>query len=484
MKIKINIKKLSIILLIVPIIVFFIFWLKIYMAVAATILLISGTYFIIKERNENLIINIDLKNLIYLIIFSLIICWLGGIGGFFYQYYDHDWRNAIFHDLINKPWPVTYNITNRYLSYYIAAWLIPALIGKGALKIGIDENSAWITANIILLLYCAIIVLTVMLCIVKFLKISKFKHILLVSVIFLLFSGMDCLGIILDGHNIKDVIIYEGWTGGLFEYQSMFTGLSWSYNQHEFAWLITLIILLDKNNKNLAFWGMLLFPFAPLPLVSIIIFAGTIYLVNIIKDKKSAIKIFSPQNITSILSVGIINLIYFSSNSAVVSNINNNILMINSTETFMLYLLFILVEAVPFILLTFGSNKQNILYYVASAILIIFPIFRIGTSMDFGMKATIPALLYFYLLICNRLLNHLNKKELIKKPIIITMIIVLILGSLTPLNEIVRGTKTVINEKRLDVVCDTIRTFDTPFINSDNFTSDTNSNFYIYIIKK
>lgn len=56
----------------------------------------------------------------------------GGIGGHYYQSPDWDWRNAIFHDLIYKKWPVIYSEYDKALVYYIGYWLpSAALIWRG-----------------------------------------------------------------------------------------------------------------------------------------------------------------------------------------------------------------------------------------------------------------------------------------------------------------------------------------------------------------
>lgn len=486
--IKIDLKKCTMFLLVPPIIVFFAFWINLLVAVLSSVMLIIASVFALRIKDNNCIITIKVSNLILVFFVAFIWCWLGGIGGLFYQYYDHDWRNAIFHDLINKSWPLVYNTTQKYLCYYITSWLIPSLFGKFSILLGASQEAAWYFANIVLLIYCAFVVTLVFLCIFKHLNVIDIKQIGLVSLIFIFFSGMDFLGIILSGYDPFKIMVYEGWTGGLFEYQSMFTGLSWSYNQHEFAWLITAIMLLDKNNKRLAFWGMLLFAYAPFPLVSTVIFAIIMFLQNLYKNKNNIknqiLNVFSFENILSILSVGLVFSFYYSSNISLIKTNYSSPYMVNDKHTLKLYLIFLAVEVLPFIIIVFKENRKNILYFISSLILIAFPLFRIGKSMDFGMKATIPALFYIFILIADKVLK-INTKQIKANKITVFLIAgVLFVGALTPINEINTGINSVIAERRLNIQCDTIRSFENPFINSENFTSDINTPFQKYLMKE
>lgn len=59
--------------------------------------------------------------------------WTAGLGGLYHQEWDHNFRNALLHDLINNSWPVVWEGGADgpiVLDYYLAWSLIPALVGK------------------------------------------------------------------------------------------------------------------------------------------------------------------------------------------------------------------------------------------------------------------------------------------------------------------------------------------------------------------
>ncbi len=69
-----------------------------------------------------------------LVLFSLVLAWLLGIGGFMPQHPDYEKHNLIFNDLITYPWPVVYQNPARqdpFLCYYLAYYLPTAALVKG-----------------------------------------------------------------------------------------------------------------------------------------------------------------------------------------------------------------------------------------------------------------------------------------------------------------------------------------------------------------
>ena len=93
---------ISLVLLLLPVITFFIGYLKLYIGIPITILLLICTYNLIK--NEDIKVELKYKKkYIPVVILLLLFIWLffSGIGSFSYQNYDHEVRNAIFHDLID-----------------------------------------------------------------------------------------------------------------------------------------------------------------------------------------------------------------------------------------------------------------------------------------------------------------------------------------------------------------------------------------------
>ena len=186
-----NLKLISYLYLILPVIVFVIGWCKPIFSIPITIALLfvfKLTYNQYKKQNENFI---SKNKTIIIFIFMILVCVLAGHGGLFYQSSDWDCRNAIFRDLINFDWPVYYEKSDSALVYYIGQWMVPAVIGK--LFGFISPDVAWVKGNIALLLWDAIGVTLAILWVIKILKIHKKRDIILAIIVFLFFSGLDII---------------------------------------------------------------------------------------------------------------------------------------------------------------------------------------------------------------------------------------------------------------------------------------------------
>ena len=122
-----NLKIISFSYLIIPIIVFILGWVKLSLAIIPTLGLVVILIRKILEENDKNNKFIEKKYVIIIFLNILLICILGGIGGFFYQSPDWHARNAVFRDLVNFDWPVYYE-TDAALTYYIAIWMVPAVI--------------------------------------------------------------------------------------------------------------------------------------------------------------------------------------------------------------------------------------------------------------------------------------------------------------------------------------------------------------------
>ena len=71
-------------------------------------------------------------------------------------------------------------------------------------------------------------------------------------VLFFAFSGLDIISWFLRGNGLADSMHIE-WSIPNFQYSSFLTQLFWVFNQAIPAWIITILILLQKNNRNIVF---------------------------------------------------------------------------------------------------------------------------------------------------------------------------------------------------------------------------------------
>ncbi len=480
-------------LLVVSIIAFFLTWLEWYIGIPATLLLIWALYGVIKNVKEDQRAFYISKEMLILI-FLIVVAWvlLSGIGGAFPQKSDIHWRNAIFHDLINYPWPVRYEDGfGSSLTYYIGFWLIPALFGKG-IAFFFGAQAGWIGANVVTAVYCTAIVFVVLLLLLSYLNCSSKKNILIVMVLLILFSGMDILGVVVSQLGSGDFHLgthLEWWN--YIEYSANTSQLAWVYNQAIPAWLTMSLLLHEKKINHFAFLGLLLLPYGPLPFIGVfylmVVEAIRRGLANIKsgKGKELVGQVFSIPNILGCMVILPIFYFYFSTNMAATGNAG-------SWNTFYVvpYILFVIFEF-ALILILIWKYSYKLPYFLPSAIgLFVIPWFKFGGGQDFCMRASIPLLFILMLYTIDYLIHHLKSSEMniwgINKKVI-PLLIILLIGAATPLDEY-RESYLQIKESGshcTSIFADKIKTLDNGDIARDNFITKHASDtfFYRYLAK-
>ena len=122
--------------ILLPVALFLLLWLKLWIGIPVTMLLIVGA--VLTFRKDKLSWKPEKKQLTIAVLIAgllIIVLWVltSGIGASVTQYPDHDYRNALFKALVDNPWPVKISDLSgqpRGMSYYIGFWLPAALIGK------------------------------------------------------------------------------------------------------------------------------------------------------------------------------------------------------------------------------------------------------------------------------------------------------------------------------------------------------------------
>jgi hypothetical protein len=181
--------------------------------------------------------------------------WLSGIGGYAFQNWDFQFRNAVLHDLIDFAWPVHYN-SEHILTYYFTFWLPSALIGK---------LMGWHSACSCLFCWSLIGILLTFLLASNISKIRA-SHL---AVFFILFSGMDILGYFFEGLCWDRQFFpklgghIENWAERLIQYSSFTTQLYWVFNQAIPTWIACMLLLDEKEPFIvLTIWALIL-PYSP-----------------------------------------------------------------------------------------------------------------------------------------------------------------------------------------------------------------------------
>ncbi len=260
-----------------PILMLFFGWFRWYVALPCALMLMTGLVISVRSGFEYAAPASDIFSkykwaIAVVALFLLVLT--SGIGGIFYQNWDFHSRNAIFHDLINLQWPVKYDYQGDValsaaigkmgmMDYYFASWLPAAMLGK---------VFGWDGANISQLIWTFLGILGAFYLYVR--KIGKIG--LWAIFIFIFWSGLDYVGQIIFRVNSYSSLqsfmktlptVHMEWWASHFQYSSFVTQLFYVFNQAVPAWLVTYLILNQKNLKVIVFTAFLLVPYGPLPFI-------------------------------------------------------------------------------------------------------------------------------------------------------------------------------------------------------------------------
>ena len=409
-----NINNLLLIYLVLPLILFLLFWVKLGIALPVSIITLYAIKF---EYISELKIKLSVK----LVVFSIIICSLGGVGGYVFQSGDYEKHNQIFHDIIVKPSPTIYS-NGDFLCYYLAYYITPSIFSK---IVGIEN------ARLISFLYTIIGVFLV------FTSMSnqfKTKNPLLFSLIFVFMSGLDIIKILFDINFITqyktlliNILHLEVSKNELFLFlksfllrmndtRIFFSDFNFSHGvlfvsqigqftlapQHLLgAWISTLLIYSYIKERNLPkailvicvtlFWS---------PFVFIGLIPYVLYLLFIIKKEISLsliLKCLLPLPLFFIL------ILYFGSHYPDLSHLEFLIAFFQNPVDFVKLLFFLFVEiGIYYIMVQYFSSKYDLpkemkkLLNISFISLIIISSFNMGIFNDFIIRASLPSLIILY----------------------------------------------------------------------------------------
>jgi len=400
-----------------PVFIFFAGWLRPLAAVPVCAVFLISIFMMLKNRPEPLELHISRRQwgtvLISLLLLALWV-FLSGQGGFAFQNSDFHYRNAIFHDLIEKSWPVIYHYRaggsiaaaseTSVLTYYIAYWLPGAVVGK---------LFGWYAANTFQYFWTLL-----GLALVTYYLFRTLRRVSVRSVLILIFfSGLDLAGYLLLSKGVFPGLTdhIEWWSG--LQYSSNTTLLFWVFNQTVTIWLAILLILNLKNSRSLFFlYAMLLLhgPFPFLGMLPIVLWkAWQGYpLSGCLKTGKGILRIkgfifwfwngvrraLTFENLAGGISVLLIIYLYLRNNvSGGTAGMNTW-----SSKTTLLVIL----EGGIYLLLLFFNHHRSPLYWICLASILIIPLFKVGSSQDFCMRVSIPALFMIQILVQKTLLGR------------------------------------------------------------------------------
>ena len=374
----------------------------------------------------------DLPILAICLLIATIGCLVGGQGRIFYAADDWIIRDAVLADLVSNSWPPSYNLDNQsvILRAPLGMYLLPALVGRLA---GVAAaHTALVIQNILIF---ALILF----------ELSR-THVrpagrVVLILLFLLFSGLDVVPwAIRWGVHFKDsweIPSHLEWWADEVQYSSHVTQLFWA-PQHAFAgWVFAAFYLRWRQGSlgapplSLVF-GLCLFwsPLAAMGALPFLLFACV---VDLHRRKIRVAHLAAPMLLLlAVIPVGLYLLMDG-------GDIRRQLLILEP-GFWATYIAFLVIEVVPFYLILRASPSSTYLIRRVEFALIfimlgLFPLYTVGASNDFTMRASIPALAILAMLVMERVYVAVVERQASR----VWMAAVVIVGAATPAIEIARA---------------------------------------------
>lgn len=122
--------KISIIYLLIPNIVYYLYWTKPAIAFAGIALLIYILYKNVSQEIGYCKTFIHSKDICIALVLAVGLTLASGITGFAFQTMDHWCHNAKFQDLLQNDWPLRFPSDRPVMAYYFGYYLVPAAFSK------------------------------------------------------------------------------------------------------------------------------------------------------------------------------------------------------------------------------------------------------------------------------------------------------------------------------------------------------------------
>lgn len=415
-----------------PTLIFMVGWLRWYWAlifgVALAYACVKGFSDSIKEKCF-LIEKTNVKILSKALMLIILWVFLSGIGGWCYQNSDHEVRSAIFRALVQYDWPVISYDGTRGLIYYIGFWLPAACVGKiFGLEAGYAAQVVWAVLGIFIVYY--------LICVYR-------KKVDLLPILFLIFfSGLDYVGTWILGEEGVDLMLaaHLEWWAYDMQFTSTTAQLFWVFNQAIPAWVSTMLIMTQKNCKNMLFILSLTMLSSTIPFVGLIPIVLYLYAKRVKVDRSRWKEAFTFQNIIGVVLIGGCVFFYLIGNisSGVIGRDNAELVVREPAALCLKYLLFFFLEFGIYLYFVCKYRKRDSMVYLITGILVICPFIMVGDNHDFCMRASVPALIILMLL-CIETLEKIHREG--KKALLAAYCIILLLGAITSFNEIHRSIK-------------------------------------------
>ncbi len=430
--------------LFIPVVIFMLSWIKLWLSIPLAILIavVLCKILLDKGTDSDQKIMISSSFIVCSVICFLLILLLSyflGAGGFTDQPFDSIKHNFILSDLIERPWPVRYELNGDkgVLCYYIAGYLVPALVGK--ITSSFDDASAFSAFWHAIGIFIAILVFYSSLG-----NKRKPVHLLAVFAVIMLFAPFNAL------MQFVYMIIYPDRTVTALHFQwisedinvqlsSNLTLLRYVFPQFVPSLIVT--ALLFRMRKRYDRWALIA---SPLLSFSVFAFFGIVelmlilFLFDMIKDKnvkKSLRSMLSLENIAGVVSASMF-LLYLAGNilQTKPAGAENALKLVDYSELPLVLLLHEISWGLWLVFL-FKTNKKEPLLWAVSLCLFIFPFFEFGHYNDLCIRGSMPALICLGFLLARELTDALGSANKRLLPAAAILIALLLSGAFPAIEE-------------------------------------------------
>ena len=440
--------------------------------------------------NGNDSISVDIRFFIAGVVFLLAVGYFASWGRWVNQSFDWYKHNAVLSDLIEKPWPVYYVNGNEksMLSYYVGQYMFPALVGKIAglftngtitvttipismLELGaVDEqiiagyvrdiNASFRIAEITEYIWNVIGILLVWMNLMLFLKRNSIKAHIVELFMFVFFSVPQSLVEILVKVLFGVDCLYNNYIRTqdneiILQYTGDFVSLIGAFAQIIVPWLVVMIFMNTRDNIRIYLFYMLpLMLFAPLPLMGLVPLALGHAVYKLAKDKKLGEwlkEVFSLENLLCLFSLGTVLVLYLYGNVFQAKPDSLEFRFMRYGNLIGIYFIFVIFNVLLYAGFIFKNNRKNHIYYIATAELILLPLFRMGYFNDLNIRSSVPALFIVMCLLTEFITDRFEivrtRKALLTTVLYITLIALVYNGASY---QFQRLGKRIVEEKYTD----------------------------------
>lgn len=366
-------------------------------------------------------IKLPWKYVIAFVVIALVLSFITGVGEFIFTLQDHPFRRAILRDLIDYKWPVIYDYAtqsnpevkdilgfdkgNVAFCYYFAYFMPAALVGK---LFGLNA------ANAMLLIWNAFGMFLTLIGMTKFCRRPSYA----VPFVYIFFAGLDALPDLFYVLTHYEAWLWlEGYVPGI-SYIANFTEYCNVFNQVVPCFLVTLLLLMQKNTRSMALTAGILLAYSPWAVIGILPMA----IASLLRREEGcgkgvlAVKnILSPVNILSAAVILAIFGSFYLSNSGAVDYRGFTFSFYSEPLWFIpCYLIFILVEVAPFVLILGKERKKDPVFIAAVLTLLILPFYRISGMNDLTMRGSMPALFLIQVCLASKLTDTCEIRDVPK----------------------------------------------------------------------